>query len=247
MKTPVLLLMAVVALIAGSPARAATDPARASMAAGLKAFEQGDFATAATNFQTAAGTVAQGGLDPAVATYNQGNALFRQGQFKEAMAAYDECLKSGDIVLQSHALHNAGLAGMKLADAAFKEQKAVEGETHLLKSVEHFTKALLLNPGDFTLKTNFELASQQMQQLKAAIEALEKTLGDANRLITSYQFAEAAALLQGDQEKHALAFALREKLGKQYQELQQRCSQVQGIIQSVDQLLQQQQQGGSET
>lgn len=126
----------------------------------LELYRRGEVARAAQGFAQA---VARGDSSPE-ARYNLGTALLKLGRHDEARphleAAADARANAGDR-LRQRAHYNAGNTDLEpvFAGKAEGEQK----RTRLLRSIERYKRALLLDANDFDAKWNLELAQRLLE------------------------------------------------------------------------------------
>ncbi len=116
--------------------------------AGNSLYSAGKFKKAGEKYDKAAE------LDPdsPEPAFNKGAAEYRQGNFQDALAGTVAAARAADGPLKRDAEYNAG-------NCAYRMQK-------LDQAIEHYKRALTLDPEDQDAKHNLELALQAQQQQK---------------------------------------------------------------------------------
>ena len=129
-----------------------------ALAEGDRAYRRGDYRTAAEAY----GRVLAAGDSSAVVHYNLGTALLRLDRHDEARPHLEAAARlRGRAGLPARAEYNAGGADLApvAADRVAKEQR----RERLLRAVDRYRRALLLNPGDADAKWNLELAQRLLR------------------------------------------------------------------------------------
>ena len=148
----------IVALI-GLISLAGVDPAAASK--GEKAFADGDF-LAASKFYTEA--LKKNPDDPRL-HYNSGTTAYKNNLFDDAIASFQQALKSEDLGLQEQTYYNLGNALFKKGEEVRQsdQQQAVKVWQQALDAYEG---SLKLNPQAKDSKENRELVTRRLEELK---------------------------------------------------------------------------------
>ena len=167
---PIPCACAVCALVLCAGSAAWGQSARQLETQGREAFENHSFDEAAAAFEQAAAAAAEGKLDAAVAHYNRSLALARLGRHEEAAEAYVESLRTTDLQLQQPAYYNRGNALMAFAGAQETEETLEPALEAAREALAMFEKAITLDPGDTSAKTNFELALRKIEELESRLE-----------------------------------------------------------------------------
>jgi len=87
--------------------------------------------------------------DSPIVNFNIGDVEYKKRNFEEALKAYQECLTSDDILLQSKAYYNIGNTVYQLGK--------------LPESIQYYKKALELNPEDQDAKYNLEYVRAKLK------------------------------------------------------------------------------------
>lgn len=144
-------------------------PLTASPAAGLSAYEAGDYARAETIFRE---EIEKAPKDSRL-HYNLGNALYRQGRWIEAEAAFRAALQTRDTGEQVDAFFNLGNTLYQLGLATTDD---VDGRTDRLlrweQALEAYANAEALQPGTSDLETNKRLVLRARNSISGRIETL---------------------------------------------------------------------------
>jgi hypothetical protein len=162
---------AILVLFAASIAIAAkAGPAWDAMQNGLKAYADGDFAKAATNFDSAAIAAQQEKFDPAVAAFDQANALMKSGKMTDAAHGYESALRTTDLGLQSKAYHNRGNAMIGIAGEQEKQEKFEDAIKSVDEAMTMYERSMMLAAQDRDPKINYELAGLKRKDLEEKLK-----------------------------------------------------------------------------
>lgn len=130
-----------------------------ALAEGDRAFRRGDLRRAAEAY----GRALAAGDSSATVRYNLGTTLLRLGRHDEARPHLEAAARlRGRADLPVRAEYNAGNADLApvVANQVPKEQR----RERLLRSIAHYRRALLMNPGDADAKWNLELAQRLLRE-----------------------------------------------------------------------------------
>ena len=152
----------------------AAGPAWNAMQQGLRAYEQGDFQGAATNFDAAAAAAAKEKFDPATAAFNRANAQLKSGQAEAASSTYAEALRTTDLGLQAGAYHNRGNAMLGIAGEQEQQQKFKEAIKSVDEAMTMYERSMMLAPRDRDPKVNYELAARKRTELEEKLKQQEQ-------------------------------------------------------------------------
>ena len=150
--------------------------ARATARYARQLFEKDDFRRAAEQYDKAAELAATERLDPAVPQYNRGTALLRAQDYREADEALTRALRSPNLALQGRAYFNRGnaLVGQAQTAGGSGEGGLDSAIQSLEQALVQYKSAMRFIPGDEDPKVNFELATQQLDELKRQREEQQK-------------------------------------------------------------------------
>jgi len=125
-----------------------------SVSAGNRAFREGRFADAVAEYQRAA----ERGDDSPLLHYNLGTALLRLGRHDEARTHLQLAVAGEAAAGVRQAAHfNAGNVDL---EPAFRAQPSAGVNEALMRAVQEYRRALLLDPSDVDAKWNLELAER---------------------------------------------------------------------------------------
>lgn len=116
------------------------------------------------------------------ALFNRGNALYKLKKYDESIESYQKVVGSKDLLLSSKALYNIG-------NVYFQQNK-------LQESIQSYKKALELNPNDYDIKYNLELARAKLKELSE-----KKQMPNQNQQQKPVQPSEFAKQLKERAEK----------------------------------------------
>lgn len=148
----------------------AASPAWQAMQRGLGAYTEGDYATAATNFEAAATTAPKEKFDPAAAAFNRANAQLKAGQAADAAQTYAEALRTTDLGIQASAYHNRGNALLGVASEQEQQQKFKEAITSVEEAMTMFERSMMLSSTDRDPKINHEMAARKKTELEEKLK-----------------------------------------------------------------------------
>ncbi len=155
----------------------ATPPA---LADGFRAYQEGDFATAAEMFRT---RLEKDPTDP-IFQYNFATAAHRQGNYDEAIAAFGQALQSEETSLQKKAYFNRGNSYFR---KGVNELDTDPEKTLSLwqQALDSFQAALALQPQDEDARHNRDhvrqLLTELQQQLEQQAEEKQQAKKDARQ------------------------------------------------------------------
>jgi tetratricopeptide (TPR) repeat protein len=204
--------------------------AREAMAAGAEAYRKGEFGRAEERFRAAADAAAKAKLDPAVPTFNRGNALLNQSRPDDALKAYEDALRTPDLVLQQRAYFNQGNAVMALVDSEGQQGKADAAEKRLEQALQFYVAAMLLDPADPDAKVNYELALAMKQGFLDAVAEAEQLLSRAEALVDAYRYTDVRDILNREWPRQQLAMALRPHLKTKFTTMVENVNKVLKIL-----------------
>ncbi len=147
-----------------------TQSAQRLMKEGLKHYRQGDYSEAEKFFAEAAEAANGKREDPAVAVYNAGNARFMNKQMEEAAEAYANALRSTDETLQKKTFYNLGTTRLRQAGSMLEEGDLNGAQQINSNALLHLQQAIQLDPVDRDAKINYELAMQQENAIREALQ-----------------------------------------------------------------------------
>lgn len=117
-----------------------------SMKTGTEAYWNQDYDVAVEAFQQATFDKP----DNPIALHNLGTALYKKGRYKDAAAAFQRSLLTGNVSNEAAAYYNLGNAQFQLHD--------------LTAAIESYKSSLRLDPQDADAKHNLALALQLLQE-----------------------------------------------------------------------------------
>jgi Ca-activated chloride channel family protein len=152
------------ALAAASAALAVlgfATPAQASVRAGEKAFQKGDYTKAEQEYRQAAAK----SPDKPVLQFNHGAAAYKSGNFAAAAQSFAKAMKTDDLKLQQDDYYNLGNTQYRVGQ---KTEKANAPETikNWEQSVQSYEAALQLKTDDADAKYNRDLVKRKLEELK---------------------------------------------------------------------------------
>lgn len=106
--------------------------------------------------------------------FNKGDALYKLKKYDEAVEAYQKILSGKDINLSAQSYYNIG-------NAQFQQNK-------LQECINSYIKSLELNPDDFDVKYNLELARAKLKEL--ADKQPQQQQGGKSKPIKPSEFAK---------------------------------------------------------
>ena len=95
--------------------------------------------------------------------YNSGSSAYAGKDYAKAAQRFEAALSATDKVLQQHAYYNLGNTEYRLGE---NESDPKQKQEQWEQSLQHFEKALNLEPNDQDAKHNLELVRQQLEELK---------------------------------------------------------------------------------
>ena len=138
---------------------AGVDPVAASK--GVKAFADGDFLTA-SKFYTDA--LKKNPDDPRL-HYNSGTAAYKNNLFDDAIASFQQALKSEDLGLQEQTYYNLGNALFKKGEEV-RQSDQQQAAKMWQQALDAYEGSLKLNPQAKDSKENRELVTRRLEELK---------------------------------------------------------------------------------
>lgn len=147
------LLISLLISLAGLP------PAQASR--GEEAFAAGDFLGAAEFYDQA---LKKNPEDPRL-HYNAGTAAYKNNLYDEAIASFQQALKSEDLGLQEQTYYNLGNALYKRGDELVQSNPG-QAEKLWQQAMDAYSGSLHLNPGARDSEDNRQLVSRKLDELK---------------------------------------------------------------------------------
>jgi tetratricopeptide (TPR) repeat protein len=202
----------------------AEDTPRSALRKGLKAYKAGDYTNAIPLLEKTA-------LEfPSIGHYNLGNAHYRNHDYEAAAQAYNEALRTTDLILQAKAYFNRGNALLAQTTVLTGPEQIGQAAELAFQAVDMYEKAILLNMEDLEAKRNYEKARQLRLQLEYTkgkwlfdhAEALlqEYKAGDARK---NYRQAKVQFehLLENVDPNHAESTQLLPKVNERLEMLQQ--------------------------
>lgn len=139
------------------------DPAARRNAAGIEAYNQGQFGEALQKFLSARGLKPQ----DAALQHNTAAAMYKLGKFQEALEEFSRVDPESSGVSRRDFHYNLGNTYFRLKQFD--------------KALDHYKQALLQDPGDLDAKRNFELALQRLHQQKNQRQDPEPSPRDQER------------------------------------------------------------------
>jgi Ca-activated chloride channel family protein len=137
------------------------NSAQASPQSAEKAYQKGDYKTAAQEYQAdAAKTPASTELD-----FNAGSAAYKAGEYDKAADAFKKSLSTDQLNLQQEAYYNLGNTQFRLGQQTAKAdpKKTIPFWQQALQSYE---AALQLKPDDADAKYNRDIVKKKLEQLQ---------------------------------------------------------------------------------
>lgn len=98
--------------------------------------------------------------------FNRGVARYRMGEFSSARNDFSAAANAADSIFRSKSLYNLGNSFVRLAEQAAATDRTAAGR-YYHNALESFREALLLNPEDSDIKTNYSAASAARAALMA--------------------------------------------------------------------------------
>ncbi len=139
---------------------------RTQLRQGIEHYLEERHEAAIREFTEAAGKAETEKLDPAIALFNKANAHYRRGDFEQALALYEEALRSDNLELNEAAHFNRGNALTALSERLEQEGQAETALGLLGQALQSYENTLTLNPADHEAKINHELVTLRMEQLQ---------------------------------------------------------------------------------
>ena len=136
-----------------------SQSALASASKAQRDFEKGEFDKAREEYDRLL-TSRPG--DPRL-QYNSGSSAYAGKDYAKAAQRFEAALSATDKVLQQHAYYNLGNTEYRLGE---NESDPKQKQEQWEQSLQHFEKALNLEPNDQDAKHNLELVRQQLEELK---------------------------------------------------------------------------------
>ena len=137
------------------------NAAHASVRAGEKAFQKGDYAKAEQEYRQAAAK----SPDKPVLQFNLGAAAYKSGNFDAASQSFAKAMKTDDLKLQQDDYYNLGNTQYRVGQ---KTEKANTQETikNWEQAVQSYEAALQLKTDDGDAKYNRDLVKRKLEELK---------------------------------------------------------------------------------
>jgi Ca-activated chloride channel family protein len=136
------------------------------MQAAREAYDRGDFAAAAEQFEKAHASAEDTPLDPSLPLYNKGNALYRLQRYDEAAEAFGRARRTERQSLHPDAYYNEGTSKALLAKQLEEQQQLQPALENIEEALALYRKALVLNHKDRDAKVNYELALRTRERLQ---------------------------------------------------------------------------------
>ncbi|MCS6772052.1 MAG: hypothetical protein NZ740_08520 [Kiritimatiellae bacterium] len=214
-------------IVMSAPALA--DP-RAILQQGIQAFERGDFAEAAAQFEQAAAQARGSDLDPSVPWFNQGVALYRKGLLDAAVEAFLRARNTTDLDRQARALYNAGTTRLRQFDAAVERRDGAKLETYLAEAIHYLERSLVIRPDQEHVRRQLEVALERRERLLASVQQLDRVLAEVSRLLEAFEFEKAHRILMDSREEVGLALLLPNEKTKAFEQMMERTGQIVAIL-----------------
>jgi len=107
--------------------------------------------------------------DSAYIHYNEGTAEYKNGQYAQAAESFPRAFATDDKKLEFRAAYNMGNAKYFLGES-LQEQDSAAAVQALEASLQHYRRAIELNPGDQDARFNYELSERKLNALKERLK-----------------------------------------------------------------------------
>lgn len=105
---------------------------------------------------------------------NQGKNLYQQKHYEEALRAYGQSLRTGDLDLQARAYFERANTLFRLGESTLQEQDFEQVQEHWEAAVQDYENALALHPEHEDAATNLETVRTKLDALEKYIEQLRQ-------------------------------------------------------------------------
>ncbi len=136
-----------------------SQPALASANKAKRDFERGEYNKAREEYDR----LLSGRPDDPRLQYNSGSSAYADEDYAKAAQRFEAALSAKEKSLQQHAYYNLGNSEFRLGES---ESDAKQKQEQWERSLQHFEKALNLEPKDKDAEHNLNLVRQRLEELK---------------------------------------------------------------------------------